>query len=106
MVIRVKAFIFLKGSSMDVDTAAEILAGSILTGMAFIVFVITVDTIPIFCYNNYIVKQHSDTLCRHTKKRQFGMISVQITHTFWTATKWLPILNKVLHNRFISKSQL
>jgi hypothetical protein len=36
---------------MDVDTAAEILAGSILTGMAFIVFVITVVAI-----NNIIHK--------------------------------------------------
>jgi len=36
---------------MDVDTAAEILAGSILTGMAFIVFVITIVVI-----NNIIHK--------------------------------------------------
>jgi len=36
---------------MDVDVAAEILAGSILTGLAFIVFVITVVVI-----NNIIAK--------------------------------------------------
>jgi hypothetical protein len=36
---------------MDVDVAAEILAGSILTGLAFIVFVVTVVVI-----NNIIHK--------------------------------------------------
>jgi len=36
---------------MDVDVAAEILAGSILTGLAFVVFVITVVVI-----NNIIHK--------------------------------------------------
>ena len=36
---------------MDVDTAAEVLAGSILTGLAFVVFVITVVVI-----NNIIHK--------------------------------------------------
>jgi hypothetical protein len=36
---------------MDVDVAAEILAGSILTGLAFVVFVITVVVI-----NNIIAK--------------------------------------------------
>lgn len=36
---------------MDVDSAAEILAGSILTGLAFVVFVITVVVI-----NNIIHK--------------------------------------------------
>jgi hypothetical protein len=30
---------------MDVDVAAEVLAGSILTGMAFVVFIITVVVI-------------------------------------------------------------
>ena len=36
---------------MDVDVAAEILAGSILTGLAFVVFVITIVAI-----NNIIAK--------------------------------------------------
>jgi hypothetical protein len=52
---------------MDVDTAAEVLAGSILTGLAFIVFVITIVVI-----NN-------------------------IFHKYWKPIKWMRMLDQPMY---------